>query len=608
MTADTPPNELLNRFKVPPQDLDTLSFCAPKAGKVAEWARALPMTRISFVSSVLYKALPEIGRLKTSPNVRLDMLEALRPAVQQAIQGLAPQFLNQPLILPEAARKTATVAQALQKHMSNAYLVTVRELGDSPKSTGASPKGSSDALQAQRALALHRATTGLGLVLLRCYQLYTPVPSRLWLEIHTLYQLAEQWQVHHHPVPESLPHHQQTNTVERGYQRLLLLASARPNQLRQTEVSNAYDALERLAPLAHMVAYDPAQEDNLFAVVLDSDSAPLYKSRLPDTPGGVIRELDTGPVVGALEEAREALGARPAGNRDAFGLSLSLNEHLSHSWHLLAQRSFERRASGGQMNITIGLSNVHLQLAGGQPFKLFMNQATHVSREEEGLFGDRLPTAATSEPDPWGSAFDAGGSRLAGNHLATFNIENNIRQRQQQDYRGDHPTFEVPIVDVSLGGYCLEWREQVPAQLKAGELLGLQEVGRKKWSIGVVRWVQQSRDSTLLGVQTIAPQATPLGAAVIYKTGGFSEFLRALEVPPLKAINQPATLITNAVTFHEYSKVRLYRRNSGQQDENHKTQITVQLTRRRFSTGAISQFEFRELSGSQGNAEDENDL
>lgn len=598
MIADMPPNELLNRFKVPLQDLDTLSFCAPKPAKVAEWVEALPMTRINFVSTLLYKALPEIGRLKASPQARLNMLEALRPAVQQAIQGLAPQFLNQPLILPEAARKAATVAQALQKHMSNAYLVSVRELG---------PPGTeeTDTQRAQRALALQRAMTGLGLLLLRSYQLYTPVPSRLWLEIHTLYQLAEQGQVQQQPVVDPLPGHQQANTVERSYLRLLLLASARPNQLRQAEVSDTYAALESLAPLAHMVAYDPAQQDNLFAVVLDSDSAPLYKSRLPEAPGGAIRELDTGPVVTALKEARTALGDRPGSTRDALGLTLSLNEHLSQSWHLLAQRSFERRTSGGHMNITIGLSNVHFQLAGGQPFKLFMNQASHVQRGEEALFGDRLPTGRTDEPDPWGDAFDAGGGKLAGNQLATFNIESNIRQREQQDYRGEHPTFQVPIVDVSLGGYCLEWRDQVPTQLKAGELLGLQEVGRLKWSIGVVRWVQQSREATLIGVQTLAPQATPLGAAVVYKAGGFSEFLRALEVPPLRAINQPATLITNAVTFHEYSKVRLYRRNSGPQEDNARTQSSVQLTRRRFSTGAISQFEFRELVPGQSKADDD---
>lgn len=602
MTADNTPNELLSRFKVPPQDLEALSFCAAKPAKVAEWAQALPMTRISYVSSLLYKALPEVARLKVAPQARLDMLEALRPAVQQALQGLAPQFLNQPLILPETARKTATVAQALQKHMTNGYLVTVRELGTATK-------GNADVLATLRAQALQRAVSGMGLLLLRSYQLYTPVPSRLWLELHTLYQLAEHWQVATLAVTENLPQHHHLNTVERCYQRLLLMACARPNQLRQTEVGQTYEALEQLAPLAHMVAYDPGQEDNLFAVVLDSDTPPLYKSRLPATPGGAIRELDTGPVVTALTEAREALGDRSAGARDRYGLSTALNDHLRQSWHLLAQRSFERRPGKGRMDITIGLSNLHFHLCGGQPFKLFMNQAAHVHEEDSGPFAGRLPTAPALEDDPWGDAFDAGGNRLAGHNIATFNIEHSIRQRQQKDYRGEHPTFQVPIVDISLGGYCLEWREQVPAQLKAGELLGLKEEGRHKWTVGVVRWVQQSREATLLGIQTLAPQATPLGAAVVYKTGGYSEFLRALEVPALRAINQPATLITNSVTFHEYSKVRLYRRHSGQQEDSHKNQISVQLTRRRFSTGAISQFEYRELApGAAGKERDSEDL
>lgn len=593
MTADRPIRELASRFKVPPQDLESLSFCASKPAKVEAWAEALPATRVSYVSSLLYKALPEIVRLKTDPGTRLAMLECLRPRVQQAIQGLAPQFLNQPLILPDVARKTATIAQALQKHLTNGYLVAAVELAEhSP--TG---KPESDSLAQQRALALHRAMTGLGLLLLRSYQLYSPVPRRLWLELHSLYQMGEALGLLHQPVPEELSHHRKLNTLEKNYLRLLLLAAAHPNQLRQVEVSNTYEALEELAPLAHIVAYDPAQEDNLFAVILESDSPPLYKSRLPNAPGGELRELDTGPVVNALAAEREALGSRTGAQRDQLGLTTALNEHLSHAWHLLAQRSFERQPGQGQMDVTIGLSNLHFHLCGGQPFNLFMNQAAHIQNDDTGPFSRQLPAAGvqSASPDAWDSAFDAGGSRLAGNELATFNIENSIRQREQKDYRREHPTFQVPIVDISLGGYCLEWREPIPVQLKAGELLGLREEGRHKWSLGVVRWVQQARQATLIGVQTIAPQATPLGAAAMHKTGGLSEFLRALELPALKAINQPATLITNAVTFHEYSKVRLYRRNSGQRDDNQKTQSTVQLTRRRFSTGAISQFEYREL-------------
>lgn len=607
MTADTPDTELLNRFKVPPQDLDSLSFCASKPAKVKAWVEELPLTRISYVSSLLYKALPEIGRLKTDPQTRLAMLEAIRPAVQQAIQGLAPQFLNQPLILPAVARKTATVAQALQKHLTNGYLVTLLELEQSNKNASSEPKAGnassqnnapspSKASNQSKTLSIHRAMTGLGLLLLRSYQLYSPVPRRLWLELHTLYQLAEQGQLQQMALAEPLDE-EHLITIESNYLRLLLLACSHPNQLRQTEVGATYEALETLAPLAQLVAYDAHQEDNLFAVVLESDSPPLYKSRIPTTPGA-IRELDTGPVIQALTEERKSPSARQGSSRDKYGLTTALNEHLTQSWQLLAQRSFERQPGQGQMELTIGLSNLHFHLSGGQPFNLFMNQAANIHQDQGGLFRNQIPTAKPplQEPDAWGNAFDAGGSRLAGGQIGTYNIETNIRQREQKSYQGTHPVYQVPVVDTSLGGYCLEWREQVPVHLKAGELLGLKEAGRHRWSVGVVRWVQQARSATLIGVQTLAPQATPLGTAVVLKTGGYSEFLRALEIPALKAINQPATLLTNAVTFHEYTKVQLYRRNTGQQEENHKTQRVVQLTRRRFSTGTISQFEYRELA------------
>ena len=101
MTADPRLQTLLERLNVPSQDLAALTFCAgSKDQQVREWVRALPLTRINHVSALLYKAVPEIGRLRTGSDTRLAILETLRPAVQQCIQGLSQHFLNQPLILP----------------------------------------------------------------------------------------------------------------------------------------------------------------------------------------------------------------------------------------------------------------------------------------------------------------------------------------------------------------------------------------------------------------------------------------------------------------------------------------------------------------------------
>src|SRR5690554_5510397 len=105
MTVDARLHTLLNRLSLPPQDLPQLTFCEGcKEAQVRAWVKALPMTQINVISTLLYKAVPEIARLKTSPATRLAMLEMLRLPIQQCIQGLTRHFLNQPLILPEIGR------------------------------------------------------------------------------------------------------------------------------------------------------------------------------------------------------------------------------------------------------------------------------------------------------------------------------------------------------------------------------------------------------------------------------------------------------------------------------------------------------------------------
>ncbi len=596
MTSAPAIQTLLDRLHTPPQDLAQLSFCkSSRESGVKAWLDALPLTQINFASMQFYRALPEIVRLQTQAETRLAMLELLRLPVLHSVQGLSQHFLNQPLILPETARKTATLAQALQKHLTNGYLISVRELCSQPPPHG-------EPLRKHQALAISRAMTGLGLLLVRGYQLYTPIASQVWTELHTLYLLAEQLDLLDSPVDDPLPHHRGIKTIEQAYIRLLLLACARPNQMRQDEVLISYQALEHLSALGKLSAYNPMRKDNLFAVMLDSGQPPAYKSRL-NLPGShLVRELSTHAIAARLQELgkveNNAETPRLAAEQQ---LTPALCGHLIQAWNILAQRSFDRRPANGHLQVTVGLSNIHYHIAGRVPFTVFLNQMPGYKQGEEktGLFrkhGIQLKAQAPNlDDDPWGNAHDVGGNPLAGADLPTLNIERSIRQQEQQEYKGQHPLHQVPLIDASPGGYCLEWQGEIPSQVKVGELLGIQEEGRQKWAIGVVRWVQQTQGATQMGIQVLSPQATPVGIALIHKTGGFSDYLRALQLPSLKAINQPASLITNAVSFREYNKVRLFYGQSPQHDgEVH--QVSAQLTQRLFSTGSFSQFAFRELA------------
>lgn len=597
MTTDPLIEQLLKKLIVPTQDLAQLGFCSgSKEAQVKLWLQSLPLTQAQQVSAQLYTAVHEISRLRTSSDNRLAILELLRVPIHQTLGGLALKYLNQPLILPEAALKTATVAQAIQKHFLNSYLAVVREL--------CVARDSKD-LQGQQALAIQRSLTALGLLLLRSYQLYLPVASQIWAEVHALYQLACALELEQVPVEDNLPHNQGLKTIHNVYLRILLLATARPNQLRQDEIESTYNLLELLAPIAELDSYTPIGKENLFVVLTNSSRPPFYKShwRPASNPGAQPPlEIRTSHLVDKLQEQQKAGNQgvdATVSQRNQLNLSAALTKHLAQAWSHLALRSFERQDVNAGIEVTVGLTNIHFHLADEQPFNLFLNQTSAVAGapDKDAIYqkrGVQLKVAETKKADdPWGDTFDIVGTAFDGRALPTFNIEKTIKSQEKENYQGQHPIYTVPLMDRSAGGYGLEWRNEIPVQVRAGELLGLREYGRNKWSIGVVRWAHQIKGATQLGIQVIAPHAIPVGLAAVHKTGGFAEYLRALQIPELRAVNQPPSLITNAISFHEHSKARLYTQN--QAGTSNDSGQSIQLTQRLFATGAFSQFGFREL-------------
>jgi cyclic-di-GMP-binding protein len=609
MTPDPEIKQLLKKLNVPTAGLAQLSFCASnKLAHVKLWLQNLPLTQAQQVSAQLYTAVHELSRLRTSSDNRLAILELLRAPIHQTLSGLALKYLNQPLILPEAALKTATVAQAIQKHFLNSYLAVVKEIC-TPHATKAPPE--------QQTLAIHRSLTALSLLLLRAYQLYLPVSSQLWTEIHALYQLACALELEHLQVEDKLPHQHGMRTVHHVYLRILLLAAARPNQLRQDEIESTYNVLELLAPSAELTPYNHGGKENLFVVLTDSNRPPFYKShwRPASNPGiEPPLEIRTSPLVHKLQELQnsgnEGVDASVS-QRNQLNLSAALTKHLAQAWSHLALRSFERQDVNTDIEVTVGLTNIHFHLADEQPFNLFLNQSSAVAGEpvKGAIFQKRGVQLKANETknadDPLDDTFDIVGTALDGLARPTLEIEKKIKAQEQGSYQGQHPIFKVPLMDRSPGGYGLEWRNEIPVQVRAGELLGLREYGRNKWSIGVVRWAHQIKGATQLGIQIIAPHAIPVGLAAIHKTGGFAEYLRALQIPELRAINQPPSMITNAISFHEYSKARLYTQSqAGVSNEGDKS---IQLTLRLFATGAFSQFGFRELVTAKPEAKNSKD-
>nr|WP_298142472.1 molecular chaperone [uncultured Pseudomonas sp.] len=561
------------QLRVPTLDKRSLSFCDATPRGLKLWIGKLPKANIGETARQLYQALIELNQLLTPSDIRLQMLELLRPEVYFVCQQLERHFLNQAIVLDERPRKVANLCQALQNHLAVGYKLIVVHLA---------PQQNLDRNQLL-ATALQRAVYSLCGPLVRATQLYCPVPEGLWLELHQLYQIALERDLQRRVIRDPQARHVDDLSIEQSYLAALMLGCARCNQMRQAAIARLAEALEPWSAQVRLQAGNAPS--SLFAVALTVDGPPRYISLLQggELPGSL--GIDPTPLVDALKAYLQL----PAEQRSQSsllvpeGLSTDMLQHLCAAWGDISERSFQRNQGQGSLNLCIGMSALHFFLANKRPFNEVLKRPNEL--------GAAVFEAPSGTPDIWAKAFDAPKTRDWAHHLPMENIEYQRSGADNVDSGAapaeGYPTFTLPIVNHSPGGYCMSWPKEVPSQLQAGEIIGLQDSPEHAWSVAVVRWIRQVRGGgTQMGIELVAPHAEPCGLQLVRKTESNSQYLRALLVPGISAISRPATLITPRLPFQEGNKV-LVNRNGNERP--------ALLSRRQTSTGSFNQFEYREL-------------
>lgn len=550
------PTLSLSQFKLPPQDIKLLSFCeSNKPSKVRAWVGDLKMTQVKATGVALYQAVPEVNHLLTDAKTRYEMLESLWPAVQQCLHGLAKEFLQQPLILPESVQKTALIAQALQKHLLDGYTLCAKQL--------VSQKRLKPAQQELLVNCIFRAMTASSILMLRSSQLYTSLPPQLWQRLHVLYQTAEYYDLHRRPASLAVAEGAIGRSIQEAYVRTLVFSSIRPNQLSQNDLFCAHRALENWVRLVRVLPSATEDQNNLYLVDLNQDSGPVLKNRFASDPNHRVLELDFQALVGQLSKMSNG---SPTGDWGSSSHSITvptempntLLEHMLDCWSNSVQRNQDRKRTDIAAEACIGLIDCHFHLCGNIEFEKFINPRQELE-EDSFLSGgfDALVNSLTSKKE----------------------VDAPKAQRKS--------VFEITAQNISSGGYCILWRGELPNRIESGELIGIREQGRRVWSIGVVRWIRQLKHASQLGVQLLSNQPVPYGAAVMYDMGGYSDYMRAIHIPAPAMPNQPATLLTATVPFQVGSRVRL------KQDD---VVTDVRLEQSQFSTSKLKLFSFSTLS------------
>lgn len=566
------------QLRAPTPSQPRLSFCEATPRDLKRWIAGLPKANIGETARQLYQGLGELNQLLTPSDNRLHLLELLRPEVYFVCQHLERHFLHQAIMLDERSRKISNLCQALQSHLAIGYKQIVLRIA---------PKYSKDRA-ALVGLALQRAAHALKGQLVRATQLYSPPPEHLWFELHQLYRIACQLQLQQRRVHDDLSSLTMELSLEQTYIAALLLGSARCNQLRQNQIARLAEVLEPWSALLKLHPGTP--DDGLFAISAELDVGPRYRSMFRSEQRAGLLGFDPQPLVNTLEAHllhQDTSKPLPV----PTGLSFDTLQHLHATWGEAAERSFQRTVGQGNLTVCVGMSALHFYLGGERSF-------SDMLKHPGARAANFSHAVAEGEKDSWSQAFDA----------APQNNEQFLPYEEiQYDHLGEdessadaaphYPTYALPVINHSPGGYCLGWPKEVPAELQAGEMLGIQDSVSLGWSIAVIRWIRQVRGGgTQMGIELVAPHAQPCGLQLVRSRDDHSQYLRGLLLPEISAIDVPATLLAPRLPFQEGSKVLI---------NTHGEEHRAGLDRRVASTHSFNQFAYRSLEAARNGGSEE---
>lgn len=564
-----------------------------RPAQLEQWVSQLPALNVGETTRQLFSAVIEMNRLEISAAQRFKALELLRPSIRNVLEAMQKHYVGQPLPLQDKSRKVVELSEALLNQLATGYRICVVDEG--AKNVFLKDKK-------LLAIAIHRALSHLGEVLLKAFQVYSPYPAGVWQNLHELYALAEERSLTHIRI-KSERIEPGADTISGAYKQILLLALACPYRLRQGEVSQIYGALKQWSDLVSLEEFvEPKSPDQIFITSLESDDPPTYLVlRHHHYHRKNCRLLDTEKLSEAVRAELTALHKKA---ERATPLNESVLRRLMLSWGVMPKRKYHRSTYESSAIVAMGLSPIHYFISGDEAISPESHEQASPALQDRAHFSaGETREQRQEQPDVWDlkttRRWKADESEV---HKVDFVEEETMQPtppaREEASVHAEYSTHIWKMVNVSAGGYCLLWDSKESTDAQVGELIGIRESKDPDsfhLALGIVRWMKSPDKGVELGVQMLSPGAVAVATQVVRKDREVG-FMRSLLLPEIRQLSQPATLLTPSLPYQVGDTVNV---------NSHGKIARVQLTKLLENTGLFSQFQFTPLDENGDGQQDE---
>ncbi|MDH3343163.1 MAG: hypothetical protein OEM07_05520, partial [Gammaproteobacteria bacterium] len=276
-------------------------------------------------------------------------------------------------------------------------------------------------------------------------------------------------------------------------------------------------------------------------------------------------------------------------------LSIETLKSLSMSWGVMPKRRFSRAGKHGQIAAAIGLSHAAKMISESnlpeslesmsESFDSGSSFTLENIPEELKSMSDEASTYMT-HTEIGGTSSNAWDMVAKGKVMTNaFDKQRLLIEEEKLKLNKEDDDLHWEVVNISAGGYCLRWNSESTSKAQIGELIALHEReanGGYEWRIGAIRWMQFTAQNGLeIGVQVLSPKVI---AAEVQRIKKLNEApFKALMVPGIRPLNQPATIILPAHAFKTGDKLKV---------EVFEQNIEIKLSEKKEHTGSFTQFQF----------------